>query len=88
MKQKIIQRFRGYETAQFIRRWDGSVKYVKIYDDFGDDVFMVKKQLGIDKQKEDALRRIGAQKRAKELDDSINNLVTNMTYKNKAVING
>ena len=87
LKAKIVARFNGYQTAQFTRRWDNTIKYFKIYDDFGDDIFMLNHKLGITPQYEKVLRKRGEQQRKKELDDNINKLLENLNYKNEAVVN-
>ena len=87
LKAKIVARFNGYQTAQFTRRWDNTIKYFKIYDDFGDDIFMLKFKLGITPQYEKVLKQKGEQKRKKELNDNVNKLLENLNYTNKAVVN-
>lgn len=87
LKAKIIARFNGYQTAQFTRRWDNTIKYFKIYDDFGDDIFMLRFKLGITPLYEKVLRKKGEQRREKELNDNVNKLLKNLNYTNKAVVN-
>lgn len=87
LKAKIVARFNGYQVAQYTRRWDNSVKYIKIYEDFGDDIFMLTFKLGIKPEYEKILRQKGVDKRKKELNDNVNKLIDNLNYVNKAVVN-
>lgn len=88
LKAKIKFRFAGYEVTERFRRFNGTWKYYKIYDDFGDDIFLVKESLFIDDEKEKGLREYGKKKKEKELNENIEKLISDLNYKNGKIKNG
>jgi len=87
LKAKIESRFKGYETAQRLRRWPNETKYFKIYEDFGNDIFMLNFKLGINETLETNLRKKGEQQRLKDLNSNTEKLLASLNYKNEAVVN-
>jgi superfamily II DNA or RNA helicase len=75
--QKIKNKYNSYKRLEMLRHWNPNTKFIKLYEDFEEDLFEYSKEFGITRQIKKDLRNRALYKSAKGLMDNSYNLNVN-----------